>query len=332
MPLVLSPSVSNRPMHKMVRVKPTKPSSGSRISLHVIDETLSWFTPLNLFFKPSCVGPTELQDFAASLQEVVDRLPLIAGSIYNVEGPHGAKSKELVDDGRGVDLIWVDSPISYVDLPESVSLMPRGIMETFESSDETLLMVKFTKVSYLLSVLVAESLSMNTIFRQFTCGTLAMGISISHTFADCTSCVDLIKEWARVSRGDSMADVLSISSWDRNPGIFFPLATIAAVPQDMEQPDEGVFLPPDHRPETMSNFFFTWESLRKLKDACTPADSNAWVSTGDCVGALLWRVLTITRVALLAPGRDVQLLVAVDGRSRSKVQPDASKYFGNLQT
>ena len=100
----------------------------------------------------------------------------------------------------------------------------------------------------------------------------------------------------------------------------------------MEQPDEGTFLLPDHRPATMSNFFFTWESLRKLKDACAPADSNAWVSAGDRVGALLWLVLTNTHMALPEPGRSVQLLVAIDGRSRSKVHPDASKCFGNLQT
>ena len=135
-------------MQNMVRIKPAKPSSGLSVSLHWADR-IPRFVPLNLFFKPSSSGPTELRDFAASLQDVVDRLPFVAGSIYTVERAHGVKSKELVDDGRGVDLVWNDSLIPYIDLPESVSLMPRDTLRDLDSasSDETILMVKFTKVS-----------------------------------------------------------------------------------------------------------------------------------------------------------------------------------------
>ena len=135
-----------------VRVKPVKPTSGTRISLNALDKTFSYyFTPLNLFFKPSSLGPTKLENFVDSLQDVLDRLPLIAGSIYNVEDAHGAKSKELVDDGRGVDLIWGNSPIAYVDHLEVDSLMPRSLAANLEISDETILMVKFTKACSLLS-------------------------------------------------------------------------------------------------------------------------------------------------------------------------------------
>jgi Transferase family len=166
--------------------------------------------------------------------------------------------------------------------------------------------------------------------RQFICGTLAMGISIAHMLVDCASCVELIKEWARVSRGDSKSDPLAITSWDRQPRKFFPLSTPTAIPED-GRPAKVPGAPPPHpREKMMSNFFFTRESLRELKKVCTPAGSDDWVSTGDCVAAVAWRASALARKALLEPGCDIHLIVAADGRSRSKIQPDASKYFGNL--
>jgi len=134
-----------------VRVKPARPSSGSRISLSAADKSFVVLIPLNLFYKPSAIGPIRLGDFVNSLQDVLDRLPLIAGSIYNVEDVHGVKAKELVDDGRGVDLIWVDSPNTYIHMDELESLTPRDPLGNLETSDETILMVKFTKACSLLS-------------------------------------------------------------------------------------------------------------------------------------------------------------------------------------
>jgi Transferase family len=131
----------------IVRIKPALPSTGSRIPLHAIDIALAGFIPLNLFFRPSSTSPSELQNFATSLQDVLDRLPLIAGSICDVEDAQGVKSKELVDDGRGAHLIWVDSPLAYADLHESPDVSPRTLLGYQEySEDQPLLMVKFTKV------------------------------------------------------------------------------------------------------------------------------------------------------------------------------------------
>ncbi|KAF8477615.1 transferase [Gautieria morchelliformis] len=290
-------------------IKPDRPPSGSRIPLHAIDRALAGFLPLNLFFKPSSTGPTQLQDFATSLQDVLDRLPLIAGSIYDVEDAHGVKSKELIDDGRGADLIRVDSPVAWPDSFDHPDVSPRPLIVNCDD-DQPLLMVKFTK---------------------FTCGTLAMGISISHMLVDLASCVDLIKEWARVSRGDSKSDPLAISSWERHPLAPCSPYWLEDSAKDWRLTDTATS-PPRPRALMMSNFFFTWESLRKLKDICTPTDPNEWVSTGDCVAAVVWRAIVVARKALLKPGRDVHLSVAADGRRHAKMEPGVSKYFGNLVT
>jgi hypothetical protein len=132
-------------------VKPQRAPSGSRVSLHGIDRTMSGYIPLNLFFRPSSIGPTQLQDFATSLQDVLDRLPLIAGSIQDVEDAQGVKSKVLVDDGRGADLIWVDSPIACPDSLEHPDVSPRPFIES-NADDQPLIMVKFTKVSQCISI------------------------------------------------------------------------------------------------------------------------------------------------------------------------------------
>jgi hypothetical protein len=133
-----------------IRVKPTKSPSLSRVSLHGIDYAAALFTPLNLFFKPSpsCqAGPTGLHDFANSLQHVLDRLPFITGSIYSIQDAQGVKSKQLVDDGRGVDLIWVETSFAYADLSGPANITPRKVLGDPTDTDQTLLMVKFTKVN-----------------------------------------------------------------------------------------------------------------------------------------------------------------------------------------
>jgi hypothetical protein len=132
-------------------IKPRGPPSGSHVSLPAIDRVMhTIFIPLNLFFRPSPSGPTQLQDFAASLQDVLDRLPFIAGSIHDVEDAQGVKSKVLVDDGRGADLIWVDSPVACPDSFEQPDVSPRPFIER-NADDQPLLMVKFTKVSHCIS-------------------------------------------------------------------------------------------------------------------------------------------------------------------------------------
>lgn len=161
-----------------------------------------------------------------------------------------------------------------------------------------------------------------------------MGISFSHMLVDCTSFVDILKEWARVSRGGPMSDALTIASWERHPGKYFPPPTPGAIPYGMHMPTGSSVPSGRHHPTILSGFFFTWQSLRELKNSCAPtsASPSAWVSTGDCVGAVLWRALTVARQALLKPGRNVNMYMAVDGRDRSRTQPDALKYFGNLVT
>lgn len=156
---------------------------------------------------------------------------------------------------------------------------------------------------------------------------------MSHMFVDCTSYIDFLKEWARVSRGGPMPEALTVTSWERNPGKYFSPPIPGVIPHGMYIPNGPVLPLPSSRPITVSNFFFTWDSLRELKTSCAPiSDASAWVSTGDCVGAVLWRAMTIARKDLLKPGRDVHLYMAVDGRDRSTRQPDSLKYFGNLVT
>ncbi|KAF8520533.1 hypothetical protein JB92DRAFT_2894846 [Gautieria morchelliformis] len=86
-------------------------------------------------------------------------------------------------------------------------------------------------------------------FINFRCGTLAMGISISHVLVDCVSFIKLLKEWARVCRGDSESEPLAITSWERDPGIFFPPPTPRAIPKS--RPTHGSAAPPQ-RPRAVT--------------------------------------------------------------------------------
>lgn len=133
-----------------LRVQPTKPPTGASVKLSALDQILPIYTPLNLFFRPSSnvAEITQLQHFVASLQSTFDRLPYVAGSIREITDADGGSSMALVDDGRGADLLWVESTKNYADLPggDSDDITPRP---PFGNGDpeQTLLMVKFTKVS-----------------------------------------------------------------------------------------------------------------------------------------------------------------------------------------
>ena len=147
--IIIVSKISTMALPITTRIKPSKPSL-SRVPLHGLDHVPMLYTPLNLFFKPSPnqAGPTELHDFAKSLQDVLDRLPFIAGSISTVRDTHGVESKHFVDDGRGVDLIWMEHSLAYAaDLPQLSEITPREIPYDPYTPDQTFLMVKFTKVS-----------------------------------------------------------------------------------------------------------------------------------------------------------------------------------------
>jgi hypothetical protein len=105
------------------------------------------FTNLNLFFRASSSGPATLEDFASSLIVALNRYPVVAGSIIASADSKAYKLKTLVDDGRGTDILWEQSPKAYADLPsgDSVDLMARSIFGNGDH-DATLLMIKFTKV------------------------------------------------------------------------------------------------------------------------------------------------------------------------------------------
>lgn len=133
----------------ILRVKPSRSPSGSLIPLHGIDHAAALLTPLNLFFKPSIGGPTQLHDFANSLRDVLDRLPLCAGSICTVQDAQGVKSLHLIEDGRGVDLIWEESTAACTHPLALVDITPRPITVHLDDPNQTLLMVKFTKVCFI---------------------------------------------------------------------------------------------------------------------------------------------------------------------------------------
>lgn len=154
-----------------------------------------------------------------------------------------------------------------------------------------------------------------------------------HAVTDCTSFVRFMKEWARESRGDHMVDAFTLTSWERLPHALFSHV-------EAPTPPSGMYLPTGKAKAaalsatsatTMMCFHFSKGSLQQLKEECKPSEHGAWVSTGDCVAAILWRALTRARSPKRQANRDIHFNMAVDGRSRCK-HPDAENYFGNLLT
>lgn len=165
---------------------------------------------------------------------------------------------------------------------------------------------------------------------QFTCGTLCMAISISHTLADCTSTISFLQEWANISRGSGVSENYSINSWERHPQKFFPLNLQKfEVPAGMDQSDVGTPYSDTLSEKTQLEVVFTFEGLGLLKQAASNIDPSLWVSTADGISALLWRSLSRVRRDLIGCNKSVHLGTAVDARHHSR-DPNAKAYFGNL--
>lgn len=77
-------------------------------------------------------------------------------------------------------------------------------------------------------------------------------------------------------------------------------------------------------------YHFPKNSLGKLKQACKPSDPEAWVSTYDCIMALLWKIVTRVRLPMQKPDLSSNMTLVHAVNDRNMLQPSLpERFLGN---
>ncbi|TFY72327.1 hypothetical protein EVG20_g665 [Dentipellis fragilis] len=266
---------------------------------------------LHFFFLPDKTKSDTVDHLKTSLADVLDFYPPIAGSLR--PGENGKLT--LYCDGRGVDFLHQNVSYAYQDVPggDSEVLGPQIELK----GDQPLLAAKVT---------------------TFSCGTIALCLSMYHLVSDLQGYLDFLFTWAKIARGESIAPSSVPRTWARTPLQYF--AEISTPPFSslpgytvLDAPPPPPPGPP--KPAAQIRYFVSDNNLKALKADCKPrtdTDGVPWISSGDALTALLWRASTRCRHGVGAKNEERDILgMAVDGRDRSQGKGMMNgQYFGNF--
>ena len=177
---------------------------------------------------------------------------------------------------------------------------------------------------------------------------MAVASSIHHLVTDLRGTLDFIELWATIARGDPIDFARIPENWDHTPSRFFPgLIKHSADSISPPLPPFIVAATPVtaiaatfSAPAAASTWKFTKNELEQLKRDFSPKDSEAWISSGDALSALITGAITRARSEANIPrleGRSSlesqveRVAMAADGRYRTP-QPNMAngQYFGNF--
>ncbi|KAA1473424.1 transferase-domain-containing protein [Dentipellis sp. KUC8613] len=269
------------------------------------------YVRLHLFFPPNQPKSDAVENFRTSLADALDFYPPIAGSLR----PGEAGRPTLYCDSRGVDFIHENVSYAYRDVPggDSEALGPQMELR----NDPPLLAVKVT---------------------TFSCGTIALCLSMYHLVSDLQGYLDFLFTWAKIARGEPVMPSSVPHTWARTPLQYF---TGIAAPPPASLPGYTVLdapAPPPPgppKPAAQIRYFVSDSNMKALKAECKPrldTDGVPWISSGDALTALLWRASTRCRHGAGVKDGDRDVLgMAVDGRDRSEGKGMMNgQYFGNF--
>ena len=255
----------------------------------------------------------------SSLAEALELYPPVAGTVRQNE------KGELYIATGAEDRLGTPFLVEIKDTPyagDSEELSPRNFMLLPPSAST--LAVKVT---------------------QFSCGTIAVATSINHLVTDLRGFLDFLEIWAQLARGETIDLTRIPDDWSHTPGRFFP-----GLVETAPEPPPGFMVlpaPPTEppafllAPSDVTRWKLTKSAVERLKADFSPShESNAWISSGDALAALLCGAITRARenanVARLQGRSSLEshietFAMAADGRDRApQGNMSDGRYFGNF--
>eukprot|EP01112_Ceratiomyxa_fruticulosa_P000362 TRINITY_DN1032_c0_g1_i2.p1 TRINITY_DN1032_c0_g1~~TRINITY_DN1032_c0_g1_i2.p1 ORF type:complete len:437 (-),score=89.54 TRINITY_DN1032_c0_g1_i2:18-1328(-) len=160
-------------------------------------------------------------------------------------------------------------------------------------------------------------------------GNLVLGFAAHHWVTDGAGIANFVENWGRRTRGvEIKTPVLDRSllqpTEDDPVDDHWEYLISEKIPQAFFE------LPPTSE-LTSQRFFFSPEKLKALKSKVEKeiekSGSSGWVSTNDCLMALVWR--TVSRARELKGDNEIKFGFAVNGRLRWPTE-NIENYFGNF--
>ncbi|KAK7517771.1 transferase family-domain-containing protein [Phyllosticta citriasiana] len=166
---------------------------------------------------------------------------------------------------------------------------------------------------------------------NFVDGGLILCFTFSHKVLDGVSKNAVYEEFGRSMRLNPLEFSLDLPIKPRAvvpvSGQKSPAGTHACIEYDYGEPPTL-----SNRPATGRIFIFDAQCIAELKDAVMEhlraTDSSVWVSTCDCLCALLWTSVMNVRSRRLSPSTTVKFAQSVDARGKF-TPPLPADYFGN---
>ncbi|PLB45016.1 hypothetical protein P170DRAFT_467639 [Aspergillus steynii IBT 23096] len=261
-----------------------------------------------------------IASFREGLKNATRHVPFIAG---NLEYDDTGKPYILTSAGERKDLFVVRyfSPADH----KSFSALARDAFSPADLDPEKLLPALATEVKPVcaLQLSVIE-------------GGLILGFAVNHVVGDWGSMdafLSLVCQGSKAHQEDLEMPTYT-PVLDRTPYNAQFTVPKDSLPEGLNLCyviEKGTFIPKSPPPFQTSIYGITDASLQELKQKCEPLDGVDYVTSYDCLSALLWT--SITRVRLqLQPEKNTSpttCINPVDLRSRDPENKTSEQYFGN---
>ena len=289
--------------------------------LATLDHYIAFGYAVQMLYMPCEQGPPNINHLRASLDRLMDMVPILRGNIEPSDHPGRFVIRRHHYTVSDVFTVVDRSLKGFVDYAAwSSQGFPQDALEPFSTYTP--------RAAFALPPATVLQTQLNVVS-----GGAALCWMVHHTVVDGHGSAQLLKAWAALCRGEELVELL----FDRNEA--WKSLNKSATSMEMEpagwkqHPEYYAAQPGEPYPRYKSHvqrvFRFSQSSLQELKTRCSGVNDRQWISTNDALCALMWTRVSAVRVACgVAAARRSTLGLSVDVRPR--VEPPLSEnYIGN---
>ena len=290
--------------------------------------------PKLLYFATTAEPADITSNLRAALALTLKTIPIIAGSV--------AVSRQQGDQKGSLS---VQSPyFEAEDIVSSKDLRHQYDYKQLQAAHFSSDAIAFDAIAPKQFEEAADSTPVMLAQANFLRGGLLLFFAVHHCVLDEVGLFNVMKIWSSCCRGDVGLEFVT-PQWFDQTSLWqgagsgrledHPEYTLAPEGGDVRAAEDPSAFYPSSENVSSATFFFSDESLGRLKIAAGMPDGNdgrAWISTNDALIALCWCCITSARLAESTNPTDaIFSLFAMAVNGRSQLQPPMSPdYCGNV--
>ncbi|KAK8562761.1 hypothetical protein V6N13_018677 [Hibiscus sabdariffa] len=281
---------------KLIKPSTPTPTHLRELKLSCFDQIAPTTHVSFILFFPAPVNGQTLQKLETSLSQVLTKLYPFAG--------------RLVEDRNAIDCD--DQGVEYLEARVCNAEMNQFIMDEIEAKSVNRLAPYPNELEFTTNILAVQ-------VNKFNCGGLAIGVSLSHKFADAFTVFMFVNAWATCCRlGVDAVKCFSFETGSVLPAAAFRVKHKVPVPED--------------KSETLvtKRFIFSSSALSTLKAKLAPLVSDSsGLSRAQILIALIWKARIALAKTKNGSSRDSLQIFPFNFRGRTGL-PIPTNGAGNL--